>query len=298
MLRKYLIHSSFIEVSRFAGELPFFLIEYLRIMIKTRGFKKKVKKLGRGISKVNVLANGPSLESSIPAILKTDGVVFAVNSFPTHWAFTVIKPKYLCFVDSMYWRPAADLIPEMRTAVESTHDALNMCTWDLSIFVPLAQVKSIAGRIKNPRIKIIGFDVVYFDFASAYLLTALARISAPPPRKNVAVTALYISALLGPKSINIYGLDMDRVHDFNTDQTTNRSYLNYRLFNNDENCEYLYVGKLVNSKSKTMYVKLDREASSFKWFAYVSELCAFKGLKIENHSAASLVDSIARPKSP
>ena len=43
-----------------------------------------------------------------------------------------------------------------------------------------------------------------------------------------------------------------------------------------------------------MYIKLKREASAFKWYAYVSMLGKNNNVLIRNKSSKSLVDSITR----
>ena len=43
-----------------------------------------------------------------------------------------------------------------------------------------------------------------------------------------------------------------------------------------------------------MYIKLKREASTFKWYAYISMLSKNNKILIRNKSFKSLVDSISR----
>jgi len=52
--------------------------------------------------------------------------------------------------------------------------------------------------------------------------------------------------------------------------------------------------KLKNRKPKSMFIKLIREAISFKWFAYVSMMASSLGVNLKNKSSNSLVDSIER----
>lgn len=55
-----------------------------------------------------------------------------------------------------------------------------------------------------------------------------------------------------------------------------------------------FKNKFKDRKQTSIYIKLKREASAFKWFGYVSMLSKKKKIFLRNKSSNSLVDSIDR----
>ena len=87
---------------------------------------------------------------------------------------------------------------------------------------------------------------------------------------------------------------MDRIYSFKVDQNTNKTYINYAHFSKSTNSSIKFTDKFKDRKETNMYIKLKREASTFKWYAYVSMLGKNNNVLIKNKSSKSLVDSIAR----
>ena len=55
-----------------------------------------------------------------------------------------------------------------------------------------------------------------------------------------------------------------------------------------------FRNKFVDRKETSLYIKLKREATVFKWYAYIAMLSRKYNILLKNKSSKSLVDSIDR----
>jgi hypothetical protein len=281
------------EFILFFSEFFFFIFEIIRHFIPTRVFKESLKGLFISNFKLIILANGPSLENDLSRI-NINSQIFAVNTLPTKSFFFKFKPKFLCWIDSMFWLDLASVDDKIQSLVSKTYIELNKVDWEIFLFIPKQAKKEIIKRIDNKNIKIFELPSLTFDFESSIYLRLLSKILLPPPRINVAITAIYIAILSGIKDIDLIGADMNRIHSFNVNQKSNESFMDYIHFSSIQNIKLDLKDKLKSRRPKSMFVRLIREASTFKWFAYVSMMANISGVNLKNKSTNSLVDSIER----
>lgn len=264
------------------------LIVCLPLSIKFRFMLKKINN-----NNLFILGNGPSLQDDLFKI-KKGSLIFAVNTFFSKNYFKSYKPSFLCCIDFMFWSDYSRLSPSVKKPVQKTFKELNRITWDLTVFIPNGAKKTFKSRINNKNIKIITIPALSYDFELSLYLKILCFFKLPPPRINVVVTSLYIGILYRINNIELLGVDMDRIYSFKVNQVTNKSYINYIHFSNTKTQPLKFKNKFIDRKETSIYIKLIREASAFKWYAYIALLSKSFNIKLKNKSYKSLVDSIDR----
>jgi hypothetical protein len=264
------------------------IIVCLPLTIKLKYSLKNIDK-----KKLFILGNGPSLQKDLSKI-KKNSQIFAVNTFLSKQYFKLYKPDFLCCVDSMFWEDYKRLSTSVKKPVEKTFLELNRANWHIKVFIPSRAKKIFESRVKNKNIEIIIIPFLSYDFECSYYLKILGYLKLPPPRINVVVTAIYIGIVSGIRNIKLLGVDMDRIYSFKVDQNTNKSYMDYIHFSKTKKRPIKFKNKFKDREETNMYIKLKREATVFKWYAYVSMLCKSNNFLLRNKSFKSLVDSIER----
>ncbi|MDA7464830.1 DUF115 domain-containing protein [Candidatus Pelagibacter ubique] len=285
------IHSRKQELINLISEFFLFIYEIivcLPLSMKLQYSLKKVKK-----KKLFILGNGPSLKKDLSKI-ENNSQIFAVNSFLSKRYLKSYRPNFLCIIDSMFWENYNRLNISVKKPVQKTFEELNKVDWGMILFIPKNAEKIFQLRIKNKKIKIIIIPSLSYDFECYFYLKIFSYLKLPPPRINVTVTAIYIGIISKIKNINLLGLDMDRIHSFKVDKITNSSYMEYVHFSKTNNKPIKFTNKFKDRKQTSMYIKLKREASTFKWYGYISMLSKKHSIVLKNKSSKSLLDSIDR----
>lgn len=254
-------------------------------------FKYSLKNIDK--RKLFIMGNGPSLQKDLRKI-KKNSQIFAVNTFLSKNYFKSYKPNFLCCIDSMFWADFNRLSSSVKKSVQKTFIELNKADWQMKVFIPNQAKKIFESRIKNEKIELITIPSLSYDFECSYYIKILSYLNIPPPRINVVITAIYIGIISKIRAIQLLGIDMDRIYSFKVDQSTNKTYMDYIHFSKSINSSIKFKDKFKDRKETNMYIKLKREASTFKWYAYVSMLGKNNNVFIRNKSSKSLVDSIAR----
>ena len=272
----------------------FFFIVYELLICLPRVIKLKLI-LNRIVKKKNIiiLGNGPSLEKDLLKV-KKNSQIFAVNNYLSKKYFKSYQPTFLCCIDSMFWSNYERLSESVKKPIIDTFKELNKTNYSLIVFIPKKAKETFHKRINNNKIKIITIPFLSYDFDSSYYIKFLSYLSLPPPRVNVAVTSIYISMLMGIKNIKLLGIDMDSIHFYQVNQKNNKSYLDYVHFSKSKKNITKFKDKFIDRKETSIYIKLKREASTFKWFAYVALLGKTLKFAVKNKTEKSLVDSIDR----
>ena len=102
-------------------------------------WKVTFKKFKGRYSKLVILGNGPSLQTSLTKLDKdkNDYDCVAVNSFATTSSYEVIKPNMYILADTAYFLRKEGLLERVQNVVDSLADCLVKKTaWELSLFVP------------------------------------------------------------------------------------------------------------------------------------------------------------------
>lgn len=288
-----LTHSRKQQLILLFSEFFFFIFDLIINYFKIIKLKNKLENLFVQKTRLTILANGPSLENDIKN-LSIENEIFAVNTFPANDNFIKFKPKFLCWIDTMFSVDVNNLSEPLKYSILKTYEELNKIDWKLNLFVPSSSVKKITSRLSNKNISIISIPSLKYDYESSFYIKLLSFLNLPPPRINVLVTSIYLSLISGVKEIEIFGADMDRIHSFEVDKKTNTFQMKYNHFSNSENNKVTFIDKLKNRKPSSMYIKLKREASSFKWLAYTAMLADNLNILLKNKSSKSLIDSIDR----
>ena len=274
--------------------LPFVLIDDIRGIIKKR--INKYNKSNIDSDSLMVLGTGPSLSIAMPKLTQCSNKYkfMAVNNFPLSEHFFIIKPSYLCLIDSMYWVNINKLDLSVSKNVEKVYKILNDVDWEMTLFVPVQAKKSLFKRIKNRNITVEFIKCPRYDFDSVTIAAWSLSLGVLPPRVNVVITAIYLSVILGYKNIKIVGVDMNRIKDLEVDQESNATGLRVDYFYNDKDKPFYHHHKLKGRQGLPVHIRLMRESSTFKWFALVNSYSKNRGVNLCNASEYSFIDSIDR----
>ena len=194
----------------------------------------------------------------------------------------------------MFWANYNRLSSSVKKPVQKTFVELNRVDWSMILFIPNKAKKIFKSRVHNKKVKIIVIPSLSYDFECSFYLKIFSYLNLPPPRINVVVTAIYIGIVSKIQNIQLLGIDMDRIHSFKVDNVTNRSFMDYIHFSKTKKPPVKFKNKFKDRKETSIYVKLKREASAFKWYAYIAMLGKRNKVLLKNKSSKSLVDSIER----
>ena len=286
-----IIHSKKQELILFISEFFLFLYELLICLPLSIKFRHSLNHNNK--NQLFILGNGPSLHKDLSKI-KKHSQIFAVTTFLSKKYFKLYKPNFLCCIDSMFWANYNRLSSSIKKPVQKTFVELNRVNWHMIVFIPNKAKKIFKSRIHNKKVKIIVIPSLSYDFECSFYLKIFSYLKLPPPRINVVVTAIYIGIVFKIQNIQLLGIDMNRIHSFKVDKITNRSYMDYVHFSKSKNNTVKFKNKFVDRNETSMYVKLKREASVFKWYAYIAMLSKRNKVLLRNISSKSLVDSIER----
>jgi|GEM_PF-5544615 len=278
----------------FFPESIIFFVKYVALLLSVVKVRKRLKQIEVGDDKsLTILGNGPSLKNLDFSRYNEREIDFlTVNNFPNSETFFSVKPEYVVFIDTMFWIPYEKLESHMSKSVGGTFESLNKSTWRVTLFVPAVSEKVIKERIHNDNIKLVLLPDVGYEFENAFLANLSLKVGIPPPRLNVVVTSIYIASLLNYRSIEVFGMDMDRFVDIGVDQTTNDAYLGHRYFNVEKKVKS--KNKVIGKHPNNMYIRLLREAKTFRWFGIMSNYALENNIKIVNKSSFSMLDMFKR----
>jgi hypothetical protein len=274
------------------SEFFFFIYEVAVCLPQLIKFKFYIRYLEKK-NEIIIFGNGPSLKKDL-AKVKKNFQIFAVNTFLSKKFYKTYQPTFLCCIDSMFWAKYARLSKSVKQPIIDTFKELNKINYSLIIFLPSKAKKIFNKRIKNKNIRLISIPFLSYDFNSSAYINLLSLFKLPPPRVNVVITSIYISLILGIKNIKLFGVDMNSIHSYKVNQKNNLSYLEYIHFSKSKKNSVKFRDKFIDRKETSLYVKLKREASNFKWFAYVALLSKNMHVNLKNKSSESLIDSIDR----
>jgi hypothetical protein len=257
--------------------------------------KFKNNKNNKNNKKALVIGNGPSL-ASFKYDRGEEYDVFCVNNYPKSSDFFTIKPNFLTFIDSMFWVSYDILNKDVSNNVKDTYVSINRVSWKITIIIPKISETIIKSRIINKNVDFIFLYETGYEFESTWLAQLSLKIGLSPPRFNVVVTSLHVSILLGYREVDIVGLDMNRFADLSVDKENNTVTFCPRYFNNKSKKIKLQQNKIIGRASNNMFIRLAREAKTFRWFGIVSNYAIKKGVIVNNKSTFSMLDMFEREK--
>lgn len=285
-------HSRKQEILLLISEFCLLIYELILCLPLSIRFKYTLKNINKKRS-LFILGNGPSLQEDLKKI-KKKSQLFVVNTFLSKKKFKFYEPKFLCCVDSLFYADYNRLSVDLKLPVKKTFEELNKAEWSITVFIPKKAKNIFKSRIKNDKVKIVTIPTLSYDFESSFYLKFLSHLRLPPPKINVVIISIYIGMILGAKNIRLLGVDSNSFHYFQTNQKTNETYTHYIHFSKSKNDIKKITEKYKDTKSKSMYIRLRRVASVFKWYAYLSLMSKNLDIIIKNKSSYSLIDSIKR----
>ena len=274
--------------------LPFVLIGDFWVIIKQRN--NKYNKSNIDSDSLMILGTGPSLSKTITKLTPCSNKYkfMAVNNFPLSEYFFILRPSYLCLIDSMYWININKLDLSVSKKIEKVFKKLIDVDWEMTLFVPVEAKNNLIKRIKNRNITVEFIRCPRYDFESVTVAAWSLSLGVLPPRVNVVITAIYLSVLLGYKNIKVVGVDMNRIKNLEVDQESNSTGMRIDYFYNDKDKPSYLQHKLKGSQGLPVHIRLMRESSTFKWFALVNSYSKNRGVNLCNASEYSFIDSIDR----
>jgi hypothetical protein len=273
------------------SEFPFFIYYLIFYVPIVKKFRYNLKKIFEKKKKVLVLGNGPSLKKDLNKI-NANNQLFVLNNFPSQKIFFKLKPRFICWIDTMYLANKKELSDQIKLSISKTFYNLNRANWKIFFFVTKKIKKEIKLKLTNKNITFVTIPNINFDFESSIYLHILSFFKIPPPNINVAITAIYISILSGVHKVDLIGADMNLVHSIQVNQKHNQSFSFYAHFYRNKKVKF--SDKLKKRKPKSIYVNLIKQASGFKWFAYMAMIASNLHILLKNKSSYSLIDSIDR----
>jgi hypothetical protein len=188
----------------------FFSIYSFLFVVKYSNFGIKIPHKGRSCDTIHILANGPSLLSSITEYWDEISCshVMAVNHFVQSEYYEKLKPEYYVFADPMFWllnekdHRTKEVLLTLKQLKEKTK-------WTLSLFVPYAGKKTIEKEFMyHDNIRLYFYNTTEFIGGFNWLRKFLYNHNlAAPTMGNVLVAAIFLSLKTGFESIYLYGAD-------------------------------------------------------------------------------------------
>lgn len=273
---------------------------FFAVMAVKEDFRNYVKRAGAidmaPSGEILLLANGPSLASELPAIiehgdhLRCD--VLAVNYFACDERFDTVRPKYYVLSDPTFFRRRCDW-----DRVERLYALLNeRVSWPMNLYVQYYNPDRFDYRkaLPNPNIRIVPFhSQVYRGFPSLEHWCMRHGLGSGN-FGSVIQNGEYIAMLLGYRTLHLYGVD----HTFFDGLTvTHDNELCLRtgyFYDSSPQLKRVVLTAVDPPKPLTMYEYLKDKCELFRGHEVLARYAADCGVRIVNHTAASLIDSYER----
>lgn len=151
-------------------------------------------------NKLLILANGPSLKGIINTIpLKKGYDIRVVNDFCRSPVFFSLRPASYVLADPLFFNDT----PRAR----EVFSLLSKVDWDLNLYVPYSQRKTILQKITNPKIRIIPYHCTPYDGWNSVRNFLFRKGYTMPRAQNVAIPSIFIGINEGYTTIELYGVD-------------------------------------------------------------------------------------------
>lgn len=202
------------NVINFLNKILQLIFELLYILLKNLpAYRFKIQLNAENTtSKMVILANGPSLQEDINEFQPGDTqfTFFAVNYFAMTPLFKIYKPKHYVIIDSlMFSKSFNDTRVSVKTE-ELFNVFINDIYWPISLYLPtnIYKDKDIVNKFSsNSKVTVYSFNSqISYTFESIRNLLFRFNLAAPVTN-NVASAGIYISILLGFKTIYLTGVD-------------------------------------------------------------------------------------------
>lgn len=264
----------------------FRFIQYLPYLVSPKKGKDTQK------HKILVLANGPSLKDDLP-FLKTQvnqADFIVLNFFALDPSFFVIKPKYYCFADPMFFGTThnEEKVKELFKMLDNEVD------WVLDIYISSQKKNKFISfaNIKNKNIKILTFNEIPFKGISKLKYFLYKEYLACPQIQNVSILATYIAMNLGYPQIELYGVDYTFLRNIEVNEQ-NQLCNKFTYFYQKES-SLKPIQKISNGRNYTVCEYLDSITLMFKGHEDLSLYEKYLKVNIYNCTKGSFIDVYKR----
>lgn len=263
------------------------LISFLRV-VKYRSFRNGYRYRGFQYEEALVLANGPSLNESIPSINFEGKVLFVLNNFArSHDLFTLLKPQNYVFADPAFWDS------DMEEPV--LMDIVHLTSWDINVYIPTeAYRKKKVQKIfsLNIFIHLIPYNNTYIEGFGDWQVKAYMKNYGTPITANVLVATLFLAINSGAQKIHIYGADHTWTKSIIVNDS-NQVCIADTHFNSESKC-YPWLKR--DNTPFLMSEILETFARMFRGYEYIEKYAKKLGVRIINETPGSFIDSFERSK--
>ena len=250
---------------------------------------------------IAIFANSPSLPDDIKK-LSDCNFIMGLNHLADTNFFNEYKPNFYLLQDYYFWdeNVSENYIQKRHLTFSNLNEKTS---WHIDLFIPsFADLGYIKKVIKNKNIKIKVFNGFYARnsqntypaiFKPSKLMIYLWKKNflCPPP-VNVACTALYISSLMGFRSIFLCGCEMSYFKALSVDSSDNRLFAKFKHFYGEEKVDlYKHKNNKVNSN---MTFELKKWAYIFEGFTNISHYLKMLNVRVINCSSKSYLDCFKR----
>ena len=246
-----------------------------------------------------VLGNGPSLNTTFSkgVFSSISGDIICVNNFVTTDFFVKLKPTKYIIAD-----------PNNLIGLETLSDALKDETikvvagfqkkinWNIDFIIPdfardgylyqsLKTNKFISFYFYNTK-DVSKTNYTYFQNLDENLIA--------PPAQTVLNTCLWLGIKLKYDKIYLLGADTSWIEQVRVDQTTNELYtIDKHFYGEVKRPLYSDVDGKIPSK---LHEELEANVAALRNYWELKDYAEYKGVKIYNASAYSLIDAFKRKK--
>ena len=199
----------------------------------------------------SVLAGGPSargiINERVDLLRDTDLIV--MNFFANQEAFFRLKPRYYILLDPGLFDHSVKVASEKNKEKDYSQERLlkeNLAKvdWPMVLFMPYNKIakKSENSYVTNPSINVVYFNstrIVGYDNFQSILYHYGQGL---PTSRNVIIPAMLLLAIIGYKTIYLYGCEFSWTKTMDIDPENGMMFFNDRHFYSKDEIRYFGQG--------------------------------------------------------
>lgn len=279
------------KIAKWGGDFEQTLLSLIKIPLMSRR-PSKLPALPEGGKEIVILANGPSLSSTVENHKDfLDGkILLAVNLFATSPLFTELRPQLYIIADPLFW-----IVDDKREAVFGS--LAEKTDWPLQLFVPARALSDPKWRpivAKNPNITVNIYNTTpvegFFSFEKWAYRTGLGM----PRPHNVLIPAIATALRLPVKKIYLAGADHSWLPEITV--TDDNEVLMHQKHFYDRDSSKADTVKKENLDSAHLHTILYHMHVAFKAYFILRHYAASLGKEIINITPGSFIDAFKREK--
>ncbi|MGI5834763.1 MAG: hypothetical protein ACOX59_09175 [Bacteroidales bacterium] len=265
------------------------IFSLVRMLLNTRF--TKTRRFNRISDKCLVLANGPSLHSSmqkIPDELSNYDLV-AVNFMGISEEYRKYKPSVYIFCDPGFWSESG---PEsLRQRVRNLYSTMVEVTeWDLQLYFPWQAKKNTEIRNLSKRNRFLSvhfYNKTKFEGYTFLKHSIYNRQWGMPRAQNVVTAALMLSIYSKYKNIYLAGADNDWIKNLWVDPQNRLRMADPHFYTESKPQEDIVVPIRIHEQFAALYY-------TFKAYVDINKYAKTKGVEIINLNEFSFIDAFKK----